>query len=155
MAVRMLLPLSLMLALAGAQDARADSLRCGAKLVASGDAPYTVRSRCGEPDDQQRHTEVRTTQRWVSRPCTTRDNDKNLCGQSAQESVEVVIEEWLYDFGPHNFMQRVIFENGRLVAVVSVGRGSKQRASEARQAAHAPKPETTKADKAERPWWAR
>jgi hypothetical protein len=121
---------------------------------------YIVRSRCGEPDEQQHRSVVRTTQRWVSRPCSTPDSKVAQCGQSTQESVEVAIDEWLYDFGPLAFVQRLVFEQGRLVAVVSSERGRKQRGAALKADAPAAG-SATRADglspsaKPARPWWAR
>jgi hypothetical protein len=37
--------------------------------------------------------------------------------------VPVVIEVWLYDFGPQRFVQEVSFEHGRVVALQPVGYG--------------------------------
>jgi hypothetical protein len=36
----------------------------------------------------------------------------------------VNIEEWVYNFGPSQFMQLLVFEDGLLVAVRDLGYGS-------------------------------
>jgi hypothetical protein len=41
--------------------------------------------------------------------------------------VEIVIDEWTYDFGPQKFVQHLIFEQGRLVFVVAGHRGQKKK----------------------------
>lgn len=91
----------------------ADSLRCGNKLVGTGDSTYDVRVRCGEPAFTTRRVEYRTAAGW-------------LPGTSASHTVEVVIEEWTYDFGPQRFVQHLLFEQGRLIAVVAGHRGQKK-----------------------------
>ena len=41
-------------------------------------------------------------------------------------TVTAVIEVWLYDFGPRRFMEELSFENGRLIAIESLGYGTPQ-----------------------------
>lgn len=94
--------------------ASADSMRCGNKLVATGDTLYDVRGRCGEPAFATRRTELRTVSGWSP-------------GVGASRTVEIVIDEWTYDFGPQKFVQHLIFEQGRLLYVVSGHRGQKKK----------------------------
>jgi hypothetical protein len=96
-----------------ASDARADTMRCGNKLVATGDTLYDVRGRCGEPAFATRRVEYRTVSGFAP-------------GVSASRTLEVVIDEWTYDFGPRKFVQHLIFEQGYLVFVVAGRRGQKQ-----------------------------
>jgi hypothetical protein len=97
-----------------AGSAMADTMRCGTKLVATGDSPYDVRSRCGEPAFATRRVEYRSVSAFGA-------------GVGATRTVEVVIDEWTYDFGPQHFVQHLIFEQGRLVSVVSGHRGHKKK----------------------------
>jgi hypothetical protein len=112
------LVLSLYLGHASPADAF-DGMRCKNKLVSEGDAPYRVRSLCGEPDQATVRVEYRTVRQRVPHPA--------LPGRfvEAERTVEVQIEEWIYDFGPHKFVRRVIFEQGRLVRVLSESYGVK------------------------------
>jgi hypothetical protein len=120
-----------MLALLGAQPpgALADTFRCGREMAVEGDTLYDVRSRCGEPDNQVHRTEIRTKRDWVRTPCGSKDEQQ--CGHMEERSVEVVIDEWTYDFGPQQFVQNLRFEQGRLVGVAPGGRGSKKKSSTA------------------------
>lgn len=115
---------ALALSLFTLSEAQADSMRCGSKLVASGDSMYLVESKCGAPVDKQHRTEMRTENIWVAAPC--RVPGQSNCGQMLQRTVEVAIDEWIFDFGPQRFTQRVTFEQGRLVAVVAGDYGVKQ-----------------------------
>jgi hypothetical protein len=93
---------------------RADTtMRCGNKLVATGDTLYDVRGRCGEPAFTTRRVEYRTVAGYAP-------------GAGASRTLEVVIDEWTYDFGPRKFVQHLIFEQGYLVFVVAGRRGHKQ-----------------------------
>ena len=117
----------LILALLGlpTPHATADTVRCGRKLAVEGDSLYDVRSRCGEPDNQIHRVELRTTSAWVQGSCDGKDQTQ--CGRMVEHTVEVVIDEWTYDFGPTQFIQYLVFEQGRLVRVVPGQRGTKKK----------------------------
>ena len=85
---------------------------CGRRLVSVGDPQYKIQQVCGDPDDRQWRVTYRTqsTQNAVSGAPTT-------------IAVPIVIEVWLYDFGPQRLVEEVSFENGRVVAVQSLGYG--------------------------------
>ncbi|RYZ09543.1 MAG: DUF2845 domain-containing protein [Myxococcales bacterium] len=105
-------------------SARADSLGCKGRIVSSGDTRYEVKAVCGEPDDASQRVEYRTLRGRVAGPCT-RQGDKIVCSQTREQVVEVVIDEWLYDFGRNRFIQHLLFEQGKLVSVTSGGYGHK------------------------------
>jgi hypothetical protein len=117
-----LLPIAAASFLAG--PAEADSLRCGRHLVSSGDSLYQVRSTCGEPDDSSRHSEFRTVRRFVPGPCRN-DQVRRPCGYYDETTVEVVVDQWTYDFGSRRFVQYLRFEQGELVRVASGSYGRK------------------------------
>jgi hypothetical protein len=95
---------------------RADTMRCGGRLVSDGDTLYEVRSTCGEPVDETHRTEFRTVKNWVSGPCV-QTGDQVRCGHAVERTVEVGIDEWTYDFGPHEFIRFLTFEQGKLVSI--------------------------------------
>ena len=101
--------------------AAADGMRCGNKLVSDGDTTYDVHSRCGEPQGKTKRVELRTVRAWVGAPCVSGDA---RCGRAVERTVEVQIEEWIYDFGPTKFIHYVTFEDGRLLRVVTGGYGN-------------------------------
>lgn len=41
-----------------------------------------------------------------------------------ERTVELHIEEWVYNLGPNQFMQRLVFEDGVLITVRDLGYGS-------------------------------
>jgi hypothetical protein len=108
----------------GAPSAEADAIRCGRKLVSDGDTLYEVRARCGDPDQQIHRVELRTVRQWVGGPCI--GNDPRQCGRYLERTIEVTIDELTYDFGPHQFINYLTFEQGRLISIVSGQRGVKQ-----------------------------
>lgn len=97
-------------------SAAAAVLRCKDRLVQEGDSQYEVKSVCGAPDDVQQHTESRRVQRAVERPCA---HGNGSCVVVVDHYVEVVVDEWVYDFGRNRFIQYLTFEGGQLVAVRS------------------------------------
>lgn len=115
--------------LARSSSAHADSLSCNQRIVSSGDTRYEVRALCGEPDDAVQRVEYRTLRGRVAGPCT-RQGTKLRCSRSEETVVEVVIDEWTYDFGRNRFIQYLTFEQGRLVAVRSGSYGHKHASSE-------------------------
>ena len=118
-----LVAVAVVTAVAGYQaTARADdSMRCENKLVKTGAAPYEVRATCGNPDDIQARTEMRTVRRAVTVPCAT-----GYCSSFVEDSVPVNVEEWTYDFGPQRFIQYLTFVEGRLFKIRSGRYGVKQ-----------------------------
>jgi hypothetical protein len=91
------------------------ALRCGYTLVDIGNYKEEVIDKCGEPQSIESHIE----RRGVS----------NVVGQSQYygngtilyTEIEVVVEEWIYDFGRRKFKQYMRFENGRLTEIKDLG----------------------------------
>lgn len=110
--------------LAVSPSAQADSLSCNYRIVSSGDSRHQVRSVCGEPDDATQRVEYRTLRGRVAGPCT-REGKRIRCSHTTEIVVEVVIDEWTYDFGRNRFIQYLTFEQGRLVSVRSGSYGHK------------------------------
>jgi len=75
-----------------ARETSADSMRCGKRLVRDGQRTAEVRAACGTPTS--------AVQRVVGR-------------------TGLVIDEWSYDFGPHDFVRHLRFENDVLVSITS------------------------------------
>src|SRR5262245_55643637 len=101
--------------------ARADSLRCGDRLASSGDSLYQVRATCGDPDDAQQHVERRVVRRRLE--CFGQGRDRQCV--TVEDTVEVVVDEWTYDFGRNRFIEYVTFEQGHLVRVTAGTYGHK------------------------------
>ncbi len=103
-----------------ADDAHA--LRCGTKLVRDGMHEAQVIAICGEP----------TTRRDIGR--TLRGPDIRTYPTDPRYPTdryyypipyptEVVVTEYVYNFGPRRLMRRLIFEGGVLVSIESIGYG--------------------------------
>jgi hypothetical protein len=93
---------SLMLALfclSGAPEALA--LRCGHDVVTSGDSKLEVLKKCGEPMLEERHFE----------------EFRKGVDTHVEKRVGSVVDEWTYNFGPHDFLYFLKFANGILVDI--------------------------------------
>lgn len=101
-------------------SAHADGMRCGSRLVSQGDLLYDVRSRCGDPDAASQHIEYRTVRTFVNGACYE-EQGQVRCGRFIERTVEIVVDEWVYDRGSHRFVRYLTFEQGRL-ATVRTGR---------------------------------
>ena len=112
---------ALVIAQLGGEHAQAaEGMRCGPRLVSTGDPQYVVQERCGPPDAVSQRMETRRVTDVVQMPCPS-----GMCARAVERTVEVMIEEWTYDFGKRRFLQFVQFVNGRVDRVVSGGYGYK------------------------------
>jgi hypothetical protein len=91
---------------------RAYALRCGNRLVVLGAFTAEVVAKCGEPVARAQWVEYQT----VSPP-------SSFAPPQEQVFLSVTIEEWVYNFGAHRFMQKCHFEEGRLSNIQSLGYG--------------------------------
>jgi hypothetical protein len=107
-----------------ASAAYADGMRCGSRLVSEGDHLYEVRERCGDPDAVSQRTEYRTVRVFDSGACYV-EQGQMRCGRMVERTVEVVIDEWVYDRGEHKLVRYLTFEQGRLAHVRTGRYGSK------------------------------
>jgi len=99
-----------MATLAFAGDALA--LRCGHKLVQIGDHKAEVLEKCGEPDSVDERRAIRGSR--FRHPYGALEID---------HFEEILIEEWIYNFGPRKFQQFLEFENGELKKIKNLGYG--------------------------------
>jgi hypothetical protein len=103
----------LLLLTAAAGSVQAEAFRCGNKLVTEGDTRGEVAAKCGDP------TEVDHSSIWVQ-PIAWIGGRPIQMGNGL---VEVPVEVWLYNLGPNKLMRRLRFENGRVVAIDTLGYG--------------------------------
>lgn len=104
------------------------ALRCGHSLVQPSDYKDYVYDICGAPDYIESHYERRgnvnhadATQYNFNRHRRFPNNSFNY-GQKYYEEVEVLVEEWVYDFGSARLRKLLRFENGRLKQIENLGR---------------------------------
>ncbi len=91
-------------------------LRCGTRLITPGDTIERVLNECGEPSLVQSWEEERI-HRYPNHYRGYDDDDDY--GPVHRVIVHVVVEEWTYNHGPHRFIDRIRFENGRVMKIKS------------------------------------
>ncbi len=102
----------------------AHAFRCGNRIVEEKMHEAEVRRACGAP----------TTMSYIGR--TVRNVDvpiqSDLGGWKRQRlsgysfAQEVVITEYVYNFGPRKLMRRLLFEGGILVSIETLGYGYRE-----------------------------
>ena len=93
--------LILLLALAGTDSAFA--MRCGQNVILRGIHKIEVLQKCGEPDFADERYGISGSR--LRHPGRTLDIER---------FEDILIEEWIYNFGPRRFKQYLRFENGIL-----------------------------------------
>lgn len=116
-----LLPALLVPVLVAVSDP-AFALRCGSKLVREGDPKAKILKICGEPDAVQRRSVLRAG----IPPRLGRDYTEGDLLIPDRSYVEVIVEEWTYNFGPRRLMRIVRFENGLVREVEQLGYGYRE-----------------------------
>jgi len=94
----------------------AEAMHCQQRLVRVGANGAQVLELCGDPREIVQRTETRsqTVQRQAP--------DGTIISQTF--TVTVAVEQWTYDFGPQRFMRRLMFEDGVLLRIDTLGYGT-------------------------------
>ena len=104
----------------------AHAFRCGSKLVRDGMHEQQVVARCGQP----------TTIRHLGRTIRAYDYFSHVRRHGytywrkpgfSHFATEVVVTEYVYNFGPRKLMRRLVFEGGVLVLIETIGYGYHER----------------------------
>jgi hypothetical protein len=97
------------LSVAGTAEA---AFRCGSWLITKGDHETEVLQKCGEPQYMEERIGYRG------------DRLRHPRGSLEIEQFEqVIIHEWIYNFGPRRLQQRLLFENGILKEINDLEHG--------------------------------
>lgn len=96
---------------------RARALDCGGRLVEVGDSAARVRIVCGEPTSITPRTEYVST--YVTPNGST--SVVRVPGCVVGAAVQVVVEVWVYDFGPRRLMQEIVIANGTVRSMRTLG----------------------------------
>ena len=99
-------------ALGAVAGARADSMRCGSRLVSEEDSIEKVIDLCGEPSERSRT--------WIVRQprFELHGNEYTFPGEE-----EVPVDVLIYDLGPNKLVRKLRFVAGELESVETLGHG--------------------------------
>lgn len=105
------------------------ALRCGHYVITTGMSRNEVYRKCGEPDSVDTRFSSRgygnsiDSRQYSGRPGSSYAPGSLNLGQSYFTQEDIVIEEWIYNFGASRIQQYLRFENGRLQEIRDLGRG--------------------------------
>ena len=100
------------------------ALRCGTRLVSSGDTKFDVLQKCGEPDFVESWKEELIQRDFGIRREFDRESGRYAWHREPfLVKEEVMIEEWTYNLGPTRFVRYLRFENGILTAIRTGDKG--------------------------------
>jgi len=98
------------------------AFRCNSFVIDAGMAKPEVLRKCGRPNLQEQRIDRRILR--VRVPAAPSSGLPPGSTVELERERQVLIEEWVYNFGPQQFMQQLVFEDGRLVSVKDLGYGS-------------------------------
>ena len=103
--------------------------RCGRKLVIENMHEAQVRKICGAPTSS-RHLGYATRGSYipVRRSISPGVTTEHFPGYG-RYTEEVILTEYVYNFGPRKFMQRLTFEAGLLIKIETIGYGYHEKKS--------------------------
>jgi len=103
----------------------AHAFRCGNRIVAENMHESEVLRACGEPTTVR---QIGRALRNVNVPITHRSGGwttEYFPGYNLVQ--EVIVTEYVYNFGPHKLMRRLVFEGGILVSIETLGYGYREK----------------------------
>ena len=102
------------------------AMRCGNKLITKGDAQAKVLKYCGEPVQKTQRLGLRGgVYRGTSNHVDT-DGGFNRGYYYPYGYSEVVLEDWVFNFGPYKLMRRVTFADGFVEDIESLDYGYRE-----------------------------
>jgi hypothetical protein len=100
----------------------AHAFRCGSKIVRDGMHEQQVVAICGEPTTaRQIGYAVRSFGHRLYKPQGS--NSWHRHPAFGTLVTDVVVTEWVYNFGPRKLMRRLVFEGSVLVSIETIGYG--------------------------------
>lgn len=99
------------------------AFRCGNKLVKEGMHEQEVIAICGQPESIAHLGYAIRSLDYHSREPRSGGWSTSFFPGYGRYTVEVRLTEYIYNFGPRKFMQRLVFEAGMLAEIEKLGRG--------------------------------
>lgn len=100
------------------------AFRCGNRIVTEDMHEAEVRRACGAPTTVR---QIGRTLRHINIPIESRHGGwttRHFPGYGFAQ--EVVVTEYVYNFGPRKLMRRLVFEGGILMSIESLGYGYRE-----------------------------
>jgi len=94
-------------------EASADTLRCGSKLISDGDPIEKVLQYCGEPVERKRT--------WITRQPRFEYGGQEIPFEGSED---VPVDLWTYDFGANKLMRRIRLVAGKVESIETLEHGT-------------------------------
>ena len=117
-----LIALAALLVLALLLSESAHAFRCGSKIVRDGMHEQQVVAICGQPTSVRHLGHTIRAYDFSSRVRHGHGTYYRYPG-NAHLATEVVVTEYVYNFGPRKLMRRLVFEGSVLVRIETIGYG--------------------------------
>lgn len=88
------------------------AMRCGNKLITKGDAQAKVLKYCGEPAQKTQRLGLRAGVYRGNSSYVDTDGNFSRGYYYPYGHSEVLLEDWVFNFGPYQLMRRVTFADG-------------------------------------------
>lgn len=106
------------------------AMRCGNRLINKGDTQAKVLKYCGQPAQTKGRLGLRSGVYLNSSARQGGDPEKDLLYSRGHfipyGRREVLVEDWVFNFGPNKLMRQVTFENGVVENVKELGYGYRE-----------------------------
>jgi hypothetical protein len=106
------------------------AMRCGNYLITKGDTQAKVLKYCGQPAQTTQRLGLRSGVYLNSGARRSGDPEKDLLYSRGHfvpyGQREVLVEDWVFNFGPGRLMRQVTFENGIVEHVAELGYGYRE-----------------------------
>lgn len=105
------------------------ALRCGSYVINEGMYKSEVYKKCGAATAVENHIERRSTgnitenRQYFGNQRNFPPNSSFSYGQNNFTQIDVIVEEWIYNFGSSRLQQYLRFENGKLIEIRNLSRG--------------------------------
>lgn len=99
------------------------AFRCKSKIVTDGMHEQQVIAVCGQPTTRRTLGYTVRSLDYGWRQVYPGGLERRRFPGYAQLSEEVIVTEYIYNFGPRKLMRRLIFEGGVLVSIETIGYG--------------------------------
>lgn len=103
------------------------AMRCKSKIISKDDIQAKVLKYCGEPVTRNQHYIERSDYyAWRNSNHEYIGSDGYRRYPASRFLIEILVEIWVYNFGPNKLMREVTFENGIVVKVETLERGFRE-----------------------------
>jgi len=92
---------------------------CGNHIISKKDTAAEVLIKCGPPSASYSWDESSSH----AHNAVNIEKDRTIAAHLSQRTKQSKYEEWIYNFGPNQFLYKLKFKNGKLIKIDTAGYG--------------------------------